>query len=626
MIARARAAVLLVFLVPLALLSQAPPPVSYRLSFPEPEHRWMQVEATFPGLPDGPLELRMSRSSPGRYSLHEFAKNLYDLRATNAAGTPLTVVRPNPSQWNVTGHGGTVRVTYRIFGDRTDGTYLGIDSTHAHINMPAAMIWARGLELRPIAIRFEVPSGSAWRVGTQLFPGLDANTYTAPNLQYMMDSPTEVSAFSLRTFTVPGVAASPTFRVALHHTGTDQELDEFMRGVERIVEAARDVFGEYPAYEGNTYTFIADYLPWASGDAMEHRNSTFLTSSSSLRSNRYGLLGTVAHEFFHSWNVERIRPRSLEPFDFTEANISGELWLAEGFTQFYGELIMARSGLATPDEFARMMGEAVDVVTVSPGRRLRSAEEMSQMAPFWDAATAVDRTNFNNTFISYYTFGEALALGLDLTLRDRSNGTITLDHYMRALWQTFGKPGGRLPGYVDNPYTMADLESTLAAVSGDAPFARDFFARYIRGREVMDYERLLDRAGFTLRRRSPGQGFAGDLQLQDVQGRPRVVAPVAFGSPFYDAGLERDDVIVSIGGIETSGLADVDRALRSRRPGEALPIVFERRGQPIAGTLRLIEDPHLEAVLHEQAGKPMTDAQKRFRDSWLSTAEQRNRF
>ena len=625
MIARVRAAVLLVFLMPLALLSQAPPPVSYRLSFPEPEHRWMQVEATFPGLPDGPLELRMSRSSPGRYSLHEFAKNLYDLHVTNAAGTPLTVAHPSPDQWNVTGHGGTVRVTYRIFGDRTDGTYLGIDSTHAHINMPSAMMWARGLELRPITIRFETPSGSMWRVGTQLFPGVDANTYIAPNLQYMMDSPTEVSAFSLRTFTVPGVAASPTFRVALHHTGTDQELDEFMRGVQRIVGEARYVFGEYPAYEGNTYTFIADYLPWASGDGMEHRNSTILTNASSLRTNTEGLLGTVAHEFFHSWNVERIRPRSLEPFRLDDVNMSGELWLAEGFTEFYGELVMARSGLADASEFARTMGGAIDQVTTSPGRRLRSAEEMSQMAPFWDAATAVDRTNFNNTFISYYTFGEALALGLDLTLRDRSDGTVTLDHYMRALWQKFGKPGGRLPGYVDNPYTIADLERTLAAVSGDAPFARDFFARYIRGREVVDYERLLDRAGFTLRRSSPGQGFAGDLSLQDAQGRPRVAAAAEFGSPYYDAGLERDDVIVSIGGIATSGVADVDGAVRARKPGEALPIVFERRGQRVTGTLRLINDPHVEVVLHEEAGKAVTDAQKSFRESWLNTAA-RNRF
>ena len=615
----------LVLLMALPAVAHAQAPVSYRLSFPEPQHRWMQVEVTFNEVPSGPLQVRMSRSSPGRYALHEFAKNVFDLRVTNTAGTPLAVTHPNPQQWDVSGHTGTVRLTYRIFGDRTDGTYLGVDSTHAHINMPSALMWARGLELRPITVRFDAPTGTAWRVGTQLFPGPDANTFTAPNLQYLMDSPTEFSAFSLRTFTVAGVNASPTFRVALHHTGTDQELDDYTRGVERIVAEARHIFGEYPAYEGNTYTFIADYLPWASGDAMEHRNSTFLTSGSSIRANRVGLLGTVAHEFFHSWNVERIRPRSLEPFNLDDANMSGELWLAEGFTEFYGELIMTRSGLADARDFARTMGDAVDVVTVSPARRVRSAEEMSQMAPFWDAATAIDRTNFTNTFISYYTFGEALALGLDLTLRDRSDGKVTLDHYMRALWLKFGKPGGRIPGYVDNPYTMADLEATLATVSGDAAFARDFFARYIRGHEVVDYPRLLDRAGVVLRRRSPGQGFAGDLRLQDGQGRPRVVATVPFGSPAYDAGLERDDAIVSIGGMATGTPADVDRHVRAGKPGQRVPIVFERRGQQITAMLRLIEDPHVEGVLAEDAGRPVSEAQKLFRQRWLSSAA-RNSF
>ena len=146
---------------------------------------------------------------------------------------------------------------------------------------------------------------------------------------------------------------------------------------------------------------------------------------------------------------------------------------------------------------------------------------MSRLAPLVDAATATDRTVFDNTYISYYTWGAAIGLGLDLTLRDRTNGKVTLDTYMRALWQAHGKPGGKAPGYVDRPYTMADLKTALASVSGDAKFAEDFFARYIQGRDVVNYETLLARAGLVLRRASPGRAFAGDLRLQDVQGRPR---------------------------------------------------------------------------------------------------------
>ena len=609
----------LLFLLLAVQVTYAQAPVAYRLSFPEREHRILDVEVTFRDVPAGTLELRMSRSSPGRYAAHEFAKNVFSVRITDADGKPLAVARPNPHQWDVTGHGGTVRVTYRVFGDRVDGTYLAVDSTHAHINMPAALMWARGLETRPATVRFEPPPGQGWRVATQLLTGTDPNTFSSPNLQYLMDSPTEVSAFAQRTFTVPEEARTPVFRIALHHTGTDAELDAFARDVESIVRETRHVFGEYPQFEGNTYTFIADYLPWANGDGMEHRNSTIITSSGSLRSNRGDLLDTVAHEFFHAWNVERIRPRSLEPFSFEDANISSELWFAEGVTNYYGPLVTRRAGLTTVRQFAEEMGRAIDTVITSPGRLLRTAEEMSQHAPFVDAATAIDRTNFDNTFISYYTWGEAIGLALDLSLRDRSDNKRSLDDVMRIMWERHGRPG-TAAGSVANPYTAADLEKAVAEVAGDAAFARDFFARYVQGHEVADYARLAARAGFVLRPVAAGRAWAGELSLQDSQGGVRVTAAVPFGSPAYAAGLERDDTILSVGGTRVATRADVERLVAARKPGEALPITFDRRGQQVTGTLKLVEDPRRELLPAEDAGQPLTDAQRRFRDAWLSSA------
>ncbi|HEY6361131.1 MAG TPA: PDZ domain-containing protein [Vicinamibacterales bacterium] len=603
-----------------ARASSAGTPVQYRLSFPQPEHRWMQVEIAFTGVPAGVLQLRMSRSSPGRYALHEFAKNVYNVRVTDAAGMPLTVTRPSLHQWDVAGHAGNVRVTYDVFGDRVDGTYLGIDSTHAHINMPAALMWARGLELRSATVRFEPPAGASWRVATQLFPGPDAFTFTAPNLQYLMDSPSEFSGFSLRTFRVPGAPGNPLFRFAAHHQGTDADLDSFAGDVQKVVTEARHVFGEYPAFEGNTYTFIADYLPWANGDAMEHRNSTSLSSPSTIRTNRLGLLGSISHEFFHVWNVERIRPRSLEPFNFEDANVSGELWLAEGFTSYYEALVLRRAGLMSLADYLDNAAGTINTVTLQPGRRIRTAEEMSRFAPFFDAATSIDRSNFDSTFISYYTWGAAIGLALDLALRDRSDGRITLDHFMRALWLKHGKPGGRLPGYVDHPYTMADATNTLADVAGDRAFADDFFTRYIQGHEVSDYSRLLARAGLILRPRFQGAGYAGELRLQDARGMVRVTDHVPLGSPAYAAGLERDDMIVAIGGVAAASASEVERVIRTRRPGDTVPIVFERRGQRVTGNLRLIADPTQELVPAEQAGQSLTPAQRRFRDEWLSSA------
>jgi predicted metalloprotease with PDZ domain len=615
---------LVVVLIGSVAPSFAQTPIGYRFSFPEPEHRWMQVDVSFADLPAGPLELRMSRSSPGRYAVHEFAKNIIDVRITDAAGRALEVVRPNPHQWTVPAHQGAVRVTYRIYGDRIDGTYLAVDSTHAHINMPAAVMWARGLEERPATLTFSVPAGSNWRVATQLMPGPDAFTFTAPNLQYLMDSPTEVSAHAVRSVTPPTVTGA-AFRLAVHHTGTDAELDAFAADVQRIVAEMRHVFGEYPAFDAGSYTFIADYLPWASGDGMEHRNSTILTSGSSIRSNRAGLLDTISHEFFHSWNVERIRPRSLEPFNFDDANISGELWLAEGFTSYYGPLTMARAGLLTADELADEFTGVINTVRNSPGRMVRSAEEMSRHAPFVDAAVAIDRTAFDNTFISYYTWGEAIGLGLDLTLRERSRGKTTLDDFMRALWMRFGRSSSARPGYVDTPYTMADLKAVLAAVSGDAGFADQFFARYIQGHDVVDYAALLRRFGFVMRQAAPMTGHAGQLRMQEVQGRPRVISAVPFGSPAYAAGLERDDVILAVGGTDVKTVEDVERAIQSRRPGDQVPIVFERRGSRVNATMTLVADPRVEVVSVEQTGAALTPEQRQLREGWLSSGA-RNTF
>jgi predicted metalloprotease with PDZ domain len=602
-------------------LAQAP--IAYALSFPDRDHRLMDVDMTLGDLPAMPLQLLMSRASPGRYALHDFAKNVFDLRVMDAEGRSLAVAHVNPHEWDVAQHGPQVRVHYRIFGDRIDGTYLAVDATHAHINMPSALMWVRGLEQRPATVHFEPPPGSGWRVATQLMPGTDAFTFTAPSLQYLMDSPSEFSAFSLRTFPVADGGRTPTFRLAVHHTGTDAELDSLTRDVERMVREARNVFGEFPAYEGNTYTFIADWLPWASGDGMEHRNSTIITSTSSIRGNRADLLDAMSHEFFHSWNVERIRPKSLEPFNFEDQNMSGELWLAEGFTNYYGPLVLERAGLTTLEDFAFAMGSAINTVLNSPARQFRTAEEISQMAPFVDAATSIDRTDFENTYISYYTWGSAIALGLDLSLREQTDQRVTLDDFMRALWRKYGKPGGLIPGYVDHPYTIDDVRRTLGEVAGNTAFADDFFRHYIEGHEVVDYERLLDRAGLVLRRTDASRPWIG-VRFQDAQGA-RIAAAAPFGSPAYRAGLDRDDVIVALGNATVPDSATLTRVLGAYRPGQQVSVTFDRRGQRATTLMTVGSDPHVDVVPVEAIGRQLADAQRRFREAWLSSAA-RNTF
>ena len=202
------------------------------------------------------------------------------------------------------------------------------------------------------------PPGKKWKVATQLFPTADPLVFTAPNIHYLMDSPTDFSDFTLRssssTMAGRGAGRRRPFRIALTHDGTEAEADAFAKDVERIVRETIPIFGELPDFETNTYTFLSVYLPWANGDGMEHRNSTSLTSSGALRnpSQRQGILGTVAHEFFHAWNMERIRSNGVEPFDFEEADMSDDLWLGEGFTNYFDGLIQERAGLTSLDGFA----------------------------------------------------------------------------------------------------------------------------------------------------------------------------------------------------------------------------------------------------------------------------------
>jgi predicted metalloprotease with PDZ domain len=605
-----RSFVLLVSLLS-ATASYPQPPVVYTLSFPAPEHHYAQVEVTFPAVPNGTFELRMSRSSPGRYALHEFAKNVFDVHTFDGKGRELAPARANPYQWDVTGHDGTVRVSYKVFGNLVDGTYLAVDTSHAHMNMPATLMWARGFDMRPVRVTFQPPAGYTWKVATQLFPTDDPWTFTAPNLQYLMDSPTELSDYALRTFKIRNPDGKEfVVRVTVHHdAGADgADVDEYASGAEKIVREEGAVYGEFPTYDTGTYTFLGDYLPWGGGDGMEHRNSTVVAAPMAFKGNARRALGTVAHEFFHCWNVERIRPKSLEPFNFEQANMSGELWLAEGFTQYYGSLVMARAGLTPQDQALRGLAGTALSVAGSPGHRFRSAVEMSELAPFSDAARSVDPTNFSYAFINYYPFGAAIALALDLNLRERSAGKVSLDDYMRAMWKVHGKPGGPQPGLVGKPYTLKDARDRLAEVS-DRAFADQFFTKYIEGRDVPDYAALLAPAGVTVRAQKPGTAWLGAT----VDASGRVTALVPWGSPAFAAGLEQDDVVLSIDGVAAKA---VD--LKLHKPGDAVTLeVRKPTGRTASLTATLAQDPTLEAVLVEEAA--LTPAQKAFRDAWLGS-------
>ncbi|RFP65251.1 M61 family peptidase [Hymenobacter lapidiphilus] len=610
-----KTAALLLLSLPLALArpARAQAPVQYNLAFPNAVHHEARVTVTFREVPAGPLQVRMARSSPGRYALHEFAKNVYDVAATDSRGRALTITRPDPSGWDVAGHDGTVTFTYTLFGDRTDGTYAGIDARHAHLNIPATLAYAQGLEQRPAQVQFAgLPA--AWTVATQLQPDAAGTTFTAPNLQYLMDSPTSLGEQQVRTWQEGG----RTIELKVLHDGTPAELDTYAAQTQKIVRESAAVFGGMPTFDFGRYTFIANYLPQTSSDGMEHRNSTSLTSRRPLRGpGAIDNLGTVAHEFFHAWNVERLRPQDLEPFNFTQANISSNLWFAEGFTQYYGELVLRRAGIYPTDtEYCQeALTGIVNAMMLSPGAARFSPVQMSQQAPFVDAAAAIDPNNRANTYLSYYYIGAANALALDLELRARFK--TDLDTYMRALWQQFGS---QQQNYTPTrPYTTPDLQRVLGEVARDTAFAGQFFRQHIYGHQRPDYPALLAPAGLLVRPARPNKASLASRLSFNAADSTATLGTTTIGSPLYLAGLDREDVVLRFDGQRLVGAKAFEELLGTHRPGDVVQLEVRTRTGLQTVPVTLTEEPALEVVTYEAAGRPISKAQKKFRAAWLGS-------
>ncbi|MFD2517153.1 M61 family metallopeptidase [Salinimicrobium flavum] len=568
---------------------------TYNISFEDAVHHEANIRVTFPDLDSDKLSVRMSRTSPGRYALHEFAKNVYGVTATSGKGDTLEISRPDPYSWEIAGHDGTVNLEYTLFANRADGTYSQIDESHAHLNIPATFMYAETLQDRPVEVTFDTRQFPKWRVATQL-KHEHGNTYSAPNLYYFMDSPTEVSDHELREFELDG----QTINFSLHGPTTKEEFDEYFEKVKSIVGQQKAVYGELPKFDFGEYIFIACYLPHASGDGMEHRNSTILTSSRPLgEGGMERNIGTVAHEFFHAWNVERIRPQDLKPFDFTEANMSGLLWFAEGFTSYYTPLTLVRGGIITSEAYAEGLNGTFNYVWNSPGREYFNPIEMSYQAPFVDAATSVDPVNRENTFISYYSYGSMLGLALDLQLRQKGQN---LDDFMKLIWKEYGKQ--------EKPYTLQSLDSSLAQYAGK-DFAREYFSKYIYDSKMPDYEGLFKTVGIKIERTSENPFFGATVRKTEegfvITGNPRK------NTPAYKARLAEGDKIISVNGTNLDSDDSWEDEFAKHKAGDILNLEIERFGKNMKRSVKLEKDPAYTISIDDNAGKKAVKARK----EWL---------
>src|SRR5215212_18339 len=526
-----------------AALAQEPPlrSITYRLSMSRPVSHLFEV-AIIVELPaelkDKPLQFQMAKWSPGRYAVFDFAKNVQEFRANGP------VTRIDDQTWSVAPHGATtLNISYKVFGNDLSGTFSQLDNRHANYNGGSIFMYVLGHKPDPVKLTIQAPAG--WKIVNGRIERPGQNEWQFANWDILIDTPTEMALdWTQDTFEVDG----KKYHVVVHSFGSEGgKRAALVKDIEKIVRAEVAMWG---APEFQAYTFLVHFAADDhSGDGMEHLTSTQIIQPGALAEPGVydSTLDTVAHEFFHVWNVKRLRPSELGPWDFTRPLSTRGLWIAEGLTNYYGHLMLRRAGLWDDKKFLDVEAGTIARIESAQGSRLMSAEESSLSAPFLDDAPHAQATNLQNTSISYYPKGELIGMVMDLLVRGRTNGKWSLDNVMRQMYDEFYLKSPNSSYYLrGRGYETEDLERVASRRAGFDFGA--FFKRHIRDVEVLPYEEAFAYAGLRLLKTQAKEPFSAGLSIQFQEPRHGVIENVLNNSPAEDAGLQQGDEISSLGG------------------------------------------------------------------------------
>lgn len=486
--------------------------ISYRLAMPQPASHLFEVsiEVQAPAAGAAPqIDFQMPKWQPGRYAIADFAKNVQEFRARSGERV-LPSMKIDDQTWRVQTLGNrNVTVTYKVFGDDLSGTFAQLDAGHANYNGGEIFMYIAGHKQDPVELRIDPPAG--WRIINGRTDQPNQREWKFPNYEILIDNPTEVGPdWTLDEFRIDG----KTYRVMIHSRGEEGgRRAALVRDVEKIVRAETAMWG---APEFEQYTFLIHFAnDGRSSDGMEHLTSTQIIEPGMLaeRDTYESALGTAAHEFFHVWNVKRLRPVELGPWDWTRPVSTRSLWIAEGITNYYGHLMLRRAGIWDDAAVLRNLGGTIRGIENAPGSKLMSAEDASMAAVFMDAAIHRQRTNLQNITVSYYTKGELVGLVLDLLIRGRTKGQRSLDDLMRRMYDEFYVKSPNATYYLKGRgYTNDDFVRMASAVAGSD--LSDFFARHVRGVEVLPYDEALAYVGLRLAKTAGGQRT--DYRIEEI--------------------------------------------------------------------------------------------------------------
>ena len=536
-----------------------PAPVRYAVSIPEPATHYLDVEATYPT--DGPtLELMLPVWTPGSYLVREFARNVEEVSAASPTGAALAVAKTRKNRWTVRTDGADrVILRYRVYGHERAPRLDWVESDFALINGAPTFITIVERTRRPHEVVLTLPAG--WRrVVTALppAPGGRGDRFVAADYDELVDSPIVLGNPQVREFTVSGV----THLLANVGDTTGWDVERSTRDLARIVEQARALWGALPYPRYVFFNLLAD-----SYDGIEHRNSTVLLAprESMREPSQYGdWLNLAAHEFTHAWNVKRLRPVELGPFDYERENYTPSLWIAEGLTDYYSYLIPARAGVVPTGTALDWISHAMRDLQRQPGRRVQPLAQASYDA--WIKQYRPDENSVNSS-ISYYTKGSIVGLLLDAAIRRASDGTRSLDDVMRRAYQRFAGARG---------YSAAEFQAVASEVAGRD--LHDFFVRALETTEELDYREMLDWYGLRVDSTAaePTRAWLG-VETRTSEGR-LLVGSIERGTPAYGSGLDVGDELLALDELRVRA-EGLEPLLALYRPGQRVVLTVARLGE-----------------------------------------------
>jgi predicted metalloprotease with PDZ domain len=562
--------------------------IHYEWSREETPNFASRVSITVQANQDTQLTFIMPGWTPGAYTFSEYARFVEAVSAFDAAGRKLSVRKMDERSWRVSTKGASlVRLTYRVDNPRRYVNFSINDSTHASVQGPSTFMYVEGRTEAPVTVRYIVPKG--WELATSLAetPEDDGFVYTSPCYDVFVDSPAEIGDLDVRSFTVRG---SPVHVVMYGESDFDKEA--FVKMVGQIVDYQVSFFDDAPF---DKYLFLFYTGPYgAGGGGLEHLNSTNISLAlPPLKSDIGSAANVTAHEFFHLWNVKRIRPEVLGPFDYTQPACTRALWFAEGVTSYYADLSQLRAGLVDEGKFLSMQKQQIISLQSNPDRKVTSVEEAS--LKIWERG-------YFHSGVSYYNKGQLLGLLLDLRIRHETGNRRSLDDMMRYLNENYAKRG---IGYAED-----ELPKAASAIAGHN--LADFFSRYVAGVEELPFAEYFAWVGIDFREIKKHYTSIGTLRIFGPRNR---IDSIVAGGPAALAGIQRGDHLLEIDGRQIKSQVDLAITVSGKKPGETVAVVVERDGKRKTFVVTTVSEVRFEYDMRYVENP--TPMQARIRSGWL---------